>query len=273
MTKTSKGMPIATRKFTMGAFLSAVITLGLGSAALADAAGQGTFRTAVCDGTAPPPIVVPLPPGTGGHSLHGAVQTNASTQAVGQGVSSTFITLTGSQAQEGFNGSSAAALLEQDGTGGTAGLTLRLTYPTPVNPTDNNLKAYRLNFKGGNGSQKSTTLHFCFQDQNGTGNVVTYTTRLDQTPHITTSNGFTQIFMGAGTSPANPGNFGGILANNMVLRKVSIRLSNNNNANKLTVGDVRIDTNVGTFFPVDMNLNDGSCNSLFSCPNNNNPAS
>jgi hypothetical protein len=267
MTRTFDIQSLLPRKSVVGILLAASATLTMGLAAQATG-GSGNFRGAVCEPpppAPPPPHTIPLPPGTGNsHSQSNSNTSNAaaSPQDIQGTATSQFITLSGNQVAQGFGGTSAASQLTTD-AGGTAGVLVNLSY-SQTSPPDNtnDLVGIFIKYKGNANAQKNTTVKFCFINQHGAGNTITFSTTLDQVKPVDMGNGFFQIFLGSGT----PGNFGGLNTKTSVLTKVAFTLSPKNNTNTMTIGDVRIGTKSTAFEPVGINLNQGSCNSLFTCP-------
>lgn len=266
MTQSSNLMATLVRKSTLGALLAATAIMGGMHAAYAvdGQVGAANFKAADCDPpppNVPPPHIIPLPPGHG-HPHSGSQSAAATPNAVQGTATTTFVQI--AAFQEGFGGTQTAAKLTQD-AGGTAGLILRkFTYVGDPTTDQNNLRGINIHVKGKAKAFKNTSVNFCLQDNNGTGNIITYSTTLNTLPQSDLGDGFTNVFLGADT--IGGGNFGGIPAGNTVLRKMTFTLTNQNSHNTITIGETMISTVIGSFDPVGINLNQGNCNALFNCP-------
>lgn len=234
------------------------------------AAGEATYRAADCappPQTPPPAYGVPLPPGGGLFDSSNLPTGPAVTPPAVIGTATTeFIVLTGQSAanQRGFGGTTSAARLSQD-PGGTAGLVLsQFNYAGTPGTNQNNLRGVFIWYRGNARAARNTSVNFCLQRQNGTGDVISYSTPLSEVPTTDLGDGWTQAFLGA--DPDGGGNFGGLRAGRMVVRKLTFTTTNQNNSNTITIGNIIFSTVFGSFAPVNINLDPANCGNLFTCP-------
>jgi hypothetical protein len=174
---------------------------------------------------------------------------------------SQFVQLTGKQSDLGFLGSNNAVQLIQTGSG-TAGATVHFKYSAAPPTEANDFVNLHIFFNpDGEGVKKNTTLQFCFLTNHGKGKTLSFSLVLKNATISDGRNGFKEAFVG-------PEHFPDLKVRDFVLHKLTFLL---NDPGRITIGETNLQVGPGNkVHPANINLTAGSCNSLFTCEDEDN---